>query len=159
MFQGYSILKYTAILVVCQSERSDKDWVYCHPNMICSSECPHSPFYVIIILFLHGIIAIVEFHLAHVDNFVCPFYNEIYLCLFLFGLRCCPWIYFGKNTRNAECLFYLLVMVQTQLLKSQSCPGIVLTGSYLILPERFASCSRFPFLARPVNLKAYLSSK
>ena len=90
VIQGYNILKYTAILVVCQSKRSDKDWMYCHPNIICIPECPYSPLYVVIILFLHGIIAVVEFHLANVDNFVCPFYDEVYLCPFLFGLRCCP---------------------------------------------------------------------
>jgi len=40
VLQGYGILEYAAILVVCQSERGNKDRVYCHPNIICGSESP-----------------------------------------------------------------------------------------------------------------------
>ena len=86
VFKDYRILEYTAILIFCQSERSDKDRMYCHPHFICNSESPHSPFYVVIILFLHGIVSVIKFHLTYVDNLVSPFYNEIYLCLFLCGL-------------------------------------------------------------------------
>lgn len=49
--------------------------MYCHPHVICNSESPHSPFYVVIILFLHGIVTVIEFHLTYVDNLVSPFYN------------------------------------------------------------------------------------
>ena len=76
VLQGYGILEYAAILVVRQSERGNKDRVYCHPNIICGSESPHSPFHVVIILFLHGIIAVIEFYLTYVYHFVCPFYNR-----------------------------------------------------------------------------------
>lgn len=35
VFQYNCILEYTAILIVGQSKRGDKDWVYCHPHIIC----------------------------------------------------------------------------------------------------------------------------
>ena len=77
VFQGYSILEYTAIPIVCQSESGDKDGVYSHSHIIGSAECPYSPFDVVIILFLHGIVATIEFHLAYV---VMNLESFVYIC-------------------------------------------------------------------------------
>ena len=90
IFQGYCILEYTAILIVSQSERGDKDRVYRCPHIICRSKYSHSPFHVIIVLFLHGVVTVIKLHLTHVNNFVCPFYDKVYLYLFLCRLGCYP---------------------------------------------------------------------